>query len=215
MGKKQNNKIEKQKEEVKNIEKDAIENKEEIKNIEEDTTENKEEVSVTKKEEKVSIQEIKQTIKKKQNLPKEEIEKINKVLFQNIIIAVCITIYFIFLNLGNANINPDIYLTDLKVFGICVLFLAIAIIEKAYKEDNGTIAIYGIEMIVLAIVTLSLIYVKLMYSSIYAFVITSISYILVIYYLIKSIIIYIKKRHEYFVNGMKKIIKDEIIEDNE
>ncbi len=165
-----------------------------------------ENVELTTKEELVSIQEIKKTIKKKQNLPKEEIEKINKYLFQNIMVAICIIIYFIFLNLGHINIQGDVYVTDLKVFSMCILLLAIALIEKAYKKDDGKIAIYGVEMIVLSIVTVALIYINLMFSTRYAYIVTSISYIFAIYYLIKSIIIYLKIRKKYFVDDMKKMI---------
>lgn len=167
-----------------------------------------EEKAVTPKEEMVSIKEIKNTIKKKQNLPKEEIEKINKYLFQNILVALCIIIYFIFLNLGKLNIQTEVYVTDLKVFSMCILLLAIALIEKAYKKDDGKIAIYGIEMIVLSLITVALIYVNLMLSTRYVYVVTSISYIFAIYYLVKSIISYIRGRKKYFVDDMKEIIKN-------
>lgn len=173
--------------------------------------EEEEKISNVPVEKMVSIQEIKQTIKKKQKLPKEEIEKINKCIFQNIMVALCIIIYFIFLNLGHINIQGEVYVTDLKVFSMCILLLAIALIEKAYKNDDGKIAIYGVEMIVLSLVTVALIYVNLMLSTRYAYIVTSISYIFAIYYLIKSIVIYIRKRKKYFVDGMKEIInnKDE------
>lgn len=170
--------------------------------------------SIDKKEEKiieesVSIQEIGETIKEKKSLPKEEIEKINKYLFQNILVAICTILYFIFLNLGQMNIQAEVYITDLKVFSICVLFLAIALIEKAYKQDDGRIAIYGIEMIVLSLITVALIFVNLMLQERYVYIVTSISYIFAIYYLIKSVIIYLKKRKQYFVEDIKEMIQEE------
>lgn len=188
----------KKKKETKNIEKQVRE--------EQEDTEKEE--TIVKKEKLISIQEIKETMKKKQNLPKEEIEKINKYLFQNILVAICIMVYFIFLNLGKMNIEESVYVTDLKVFGMCILLLAIALIEKAYKEDDGQIAIYGVEMIVLSIITIGLIYVNLMLSTRYIYIVTSISHIFAIYYLIKSIVIYLKKRKKYFVDDMKEIIQD-------
>lgn len=190
------------------IEKKATSKKEE--SIEDIALEEKEEISSVPVEE-VSIQEIKQTIKKKQNLPKEEVGKINKCVFQNILVSLCIIIYFIFLNLGHMNIQGEVYVTDLKVFSMCILLLAIALIEKAYKKDDGKMAIYGIEMIVLSIVTVALIYVNLMLSTRYVYIVTAISYIFAIYYLIKSIVIYVRRRKKYFVDNMKEIInnKDE------
>ena len=92
---------------------------------------------------------------------------------------------------------------------MCILLFAVALIENAYKKENGETALYGVEMIVLAIVTIGLIYAKLMFSSQYAYIILGASYIFLAYYLIKSMIIYIKRKKQYFINDMKEIIKEE------
>lgn len=170
--------------------------------------EEQEEKKIAKKEQWISLKEIKKTITAKNNLPKEENEKINRHLFQNIMVAIVIIIYFIFLNLGKNNIQGNVFVTDLKVFGMCIMLLAIALMEKAYKEDSGRIAVFAIEMIVLSLTTVSLIYIDLIFSTRFEFIVTAISYIFAIYYLIKSIIIYLKKRKKYFVDDMKEIIKD-------
>lgn len=188
----------KQEREKEDKKEDGKETQQEEKDIEEN--------AVQVKEELVSIQEIKKTIKKKQNLPKGEMEKINKHLFQNILVALCIIVYFIFLNLGQVNIQGEVYITDLKVFSICILLLAIALIERAYQKDDGNIALYGVEMVVLSLITVALIYVDLMLPTRYAYIVTSISYIFAIYYLIKSIVIYLRKRKKYFVDDMKEVI---------
>lgn len=165
---------------------------------------------VTRKQEIIKIEDIQKTMKNKKKVPKEEIEKINKILFRNIILAVCIITYFIFLNLGHINIKPDVYQTDLKVFSMCTLLIAIVLLEMAYKKDSGEFALYGVEMIVLSLITVSLIYINLMFSTRYVYIISAVSYIFAIYYLVKSMIIYIRKRKKYFVSGMKEIMnKDE------
>lgn len=191
------------KDEAKEIKEEVIEDKQE-----ENTAKEKSENKLAKKIQWISLKEIKKTMKEKQSLPKEESNKINRYLFQNIMVAIAIIVYFIFLNLGKQNIQLNVYVTDLKVFGMCILLLAIMILEKAYKDDSGRLAVFGIEMIVLSLTTISLIYVDLMLSSRYSVILTSISYIFAIYYLIKSVVIYLKKRKKYFVDGMKEIIKD-------
>lgn len=200
-----NVKVEKteKKDEAKEIKEEVIENKQE-----ENTAKEKSENKLAKKIQWISLKEIKKTMKEKQSLPKEESNKINRYLFQNIMVAIAIIVYFIFLNLGKQNIQLNVYVTDLKVFGMCILLLAIMLLEKAYKDDSGRLAVFGIEMIVLSLTTISLIYVGLMLSSRYSVILTSISYIFAIYYLIKSVVIYLKKRKKYFVDGMKEIIKD-------
>ena len=94
----------------------------------------------------------------------------------------------------------------MKVFSLCILFFAIILLERAYKKDDGKIALYGIETIVIAVITLALIYVNLMFSAQYVDVVLIISYVLAIYYVIKSIVIYIRERKKYFVDDMKEII---------
>lgn len=191
------------KDEAKEIKEEVIEDKQE-----ENTAKEKSENKLAKKIQWISLKEIKKTMQEKQSLPKEESNKINRYLFQNIMVAIAIIVYFIFLNLGKQNIQLNVYVTDLKVFGMCILLLAIMLLEKAYKDDSGRLAVFGIEMIVLSLTTISLIYVDLMLSSRYSVILTSISYIFAIYYLIKSVVIYLKKRKKYFVDGMKEIIKD-------
>ena len=122
------------------------------------------------------------------------------------LIAIIVMIYCIFLILGFYNIENAVYQTDLKVFAMCILFLAIVLLEKAYKKDSGTLAIYGIEAIVISVITLALIYVNLMLSANYINIVLTISYILAIYYVIKSVIVYIRGRKKYFVDGMKEMI---------
>ena len=181
----------------------------EVKEVEEiEKVDKIEEIEDKVEDSSISIQEIKKTIDKKQEFPKETKEKINKYIFHNILVAVIIMVYFIFLNLGQMNIGQEIYITDLKVFSMCILLLAIGIIEKAYKNDDGSIALYGIEMIILSLITVALIYVDLMLSERYRFIVASISYAFAIYYLIKCIIIYLKNRKKYFVDNMKEIINN-------
>ena len=92
-----NVKVEKteKKDEAKEIKEEVIEDKQE-----ENTAKEKSENKLAKKIQWISLKEIKKTMKEKQSLPKEESNKINRYLFQNIMVAIAIIVYFIFLNLG-------------------------------------------------------------------------------------------------------------------
>lgn len=157
----------------------------------------------------IKMEDIKKAIKSKKKVPAEEMYKINKAMFKNIIMAVAVILYFLFLNLGFLNIDNDVYVTDLKVFSMCILLLAIILLEMAYKKDNGEIGILGVETIFIALVTLGLIYVNLMMFYSYVAIVASISFIFAIYYLLKTIIIYLKGKKKYFVNNIKEIINPE------
>jgi len=116
-------------------------------------------------------------------------------------------VYLNLIILGFINIDNSIFIVDLKVFGVSLLALAIGVFEYAYKKDSGIIAIYGIEILVLSIITIGFIYLSLMWAEKFVSISTLITYIIAIYFVIKSAVIYTKMKKKYFVNEMKKIIK--------
>ena len=89
---------------------------------------------------------------------------------------------------------------------MAILLLAIILLEIAYKKDNGRIAILGIETIVIAIITLALIYIHLMFASRYVLITLATAYILALYYVIKSVVIYIRGKQKYFLDDVKEMI---------
>lgn len=142
----------------------------------------------------VKLEEIEEEIKKQTTISEEKKKKINKKIFQNIIVAIVIVLYFIFLNLGYYNLEGAVYLKDLQVFSIITIGITIIIFEKAYKKDSTELAIYGIESLILSICTLMTIYIGVNYKEKFTYILNSISMLFAIYYVGKSIIIYIKLR---------------------
>lgn len=162
------------------------------------------------KEKQKNIQKMEEVIKDKKKIVNEYSKKINKTIFKNIIIAIIFVIYFYFIYLGAQNIESAVYLTDLKVFSIGLLIVSIIIFEYSYKKDNGGLCINGIEVLILAIITLFLIYIySLCVSRTYTIVIISMLIACVIYFLIKSLVIYIKMKKTYYKSkdDIKEIVK--------
>lgn len=146
-------------------------------------------------------------IKANKKVPSAELGKINMRVFQNILLAVVIMFYLNFTILGFFNIENAVFITDLKVFSIALLAVSIGIFEYAYKKDSGRHAIHGIEILILAFVTIALIYVNLMWADKFIYIVAIITYVFAIYYVAKSIIVYQRMKKEYFVGEMKEIIK--------
>lgn len=146
-------------------------------------------------------------IKQNKKLPNSELEKINSRVFYNICLAVVVMFYLNFVILGYTNIENSVFITDLKVFSIALLAVSIGLFEYAYKKDSGRFAIHGIEILMLALVTMILIYVELMWSDKFIYIAAFVIYVFAIYYVAKSIIIYSKMKKEYFLTEMKEIIK--------
>lgn len=142
---------------------------------------------------------------------KKEKNELYKKLFKNIMIAIVISIYFIFLNLGSVNIEKDIFLTDIKVFSMIILGISIIIFEKAYRKDSGELTINAIETLVLASYTLSIIYVTNLFKFDFRYYVLTSSYIFSIYYVFKDIIIYTRENRKYLreLSDISDIVKKE------
>lgn len=172
----------------------------------ESVEENKEQEN-NKIDENSELEKIKQEINKQKKLPKEIVEKVSKKVFINVVIAISIVIYFIFINLGYININKEAFITDLQVFSIALIITTVIIFEKAYKKDSGKLTIYGIELLILSIITMLLPRIYNQYTEIFVEIVGISSIAYVVYYLIKCIIIYAKTRRKIRKSDVKKIAK--------
>ena len=146
-------------------------------------------------------------IKKNKKVADVELGKIHTRVFQNICLAVAMMLYLNFVVLGFVNIENPVFVTDLKVFSIALLVIAVGVFEYAYKKDSGRHALHGIEILMLAFSTMALIYVNLMWTGKFVYIVALITFLFAIYYVAKSIIVYKKMKKQYFINEMKKVIK--------
>lgn len=82
-----------------------------------------------------------------------------KTIGNNILKAIGIAGYFFVLMLAYQKMNTDRLIGDIEVFSGMFLALGIIMLEVAYKKDNGKSAISAIELLVLAIHSLSIMHV--------------------------------------------------------
>lgn len=162
------------------------------------------------KEKQENIQKMEEVIKNKKKIVNHYTKKIHKKIIENLLYAIIFIIYLYLLYLGSQNIETSIFLTDLKVFSFGLLVLAIILFERSYKKDDGNLSMHGIEILILAIITLFLIYVySLFISRTFSVIIVSISIVCILYYVIKSIIILYNMKKQYFKSNddINEIIK--------
>ena len=148
----------------------------------------------------------------------EEKEKVNnkeirKKIFENIIIAIAMMIYFIVINFSYLRMDENILLQGIKVASLVILFLSIIIFEIAYKKDSGRIAINGIEVLVLAIHTLTIWTVINRFKIDFDKYVLFSTYTFAIYYILKSIIIYTIEKRKYLdsLSDIHEIVSNEPI----
>ena len=160
------------------------------------------------------VEELGKDIKDKQTMSKEYEGKVNKRIFSNILIATVMLVYLIIVILGSKNIENDIFIVDLKVCSIFLSLLSIFIFERSYKSANGKLCIYGIETLVLAILTLIGVYVFQIIGELFTPLISAVAIIGAIYYLIKSIGIYTKSKKDYIKSqsDINEIVREELPE---
>lgn len=174
-----------------------IEEKEET-NLENNIVQENEEKSLLK-EENIEInheklEKIKDEIKKSKKDSKDKIKNssLRKNLVRNLSIAIIITIYFLFIDLGINSIPVTVYMLDLKTFAIFIAIISIVIFEKAFKKDENYLAIHGIEMILVGVETLLLLQLYSAGNEYFNYILLAITLGMIVYYLIKCLIIFIR-----------------------
>ncbi len=129
------------------------------------------------------------SLKNRKKIPNNIKLKRNAVIFKNLVISIAIVIYFYLINLGFYNIKHSIYLTDLKVFSASLLLLSIIFFEKGYNKDSESLFLSGVEILFIAIITLTEQYRVFNENSYTIQFFYSIAFIFFIfYYIIKSLI---------------------------
>lgn len=140
---------------------------------------------------------------------KEVNEKYLKEIYLNVLKAIIIVLYFFILNLAYENISSEHLELGIEIFTMIFLFISIYIFEKAYKKDNGNLAIQGIEILVLSTYTLTSRHITNKFNFEFKTYSLVASYIFAIYFILKSIVVYTKGRKEEAENlsDIREIVK--------
>lgn len=159
---------------------------------------------------KIAVEKLEEERKSKK-IPKEISQEILKKIFINLIIAIAIMGYFAILNYSYDKINQDNLVNIIEICSGILLLICLILFEVSYKKDSGTLAITAIEFLVLTFHSLLIIHIITRYEYQFQFYILTSSYIIAIYYVLKSIILYTKGRREYLkgLSDISEIVKKE------
>ena len=144
---------------------------------------------------------------------KENNKMIRKKVFENLIIAIAMMLYFILINFSYLRMEEDMLLKGLKIASLIVLLLTIIIFEIAYHKDSGKIAIHGIETLILAFHTLTIWHIVNKLNISFETYILFSNYAFAIYYILKSILIYTNEKRKYLksLSDIHEIVSKEPI----
>ena len=148
-------------------------------------------------------------IEKKRKLPKEVKNNINTIIFQNLLAATIIMAYFCLINVTYYNFENNIFEEYMKYFALGIILITVIDIEIAYRKNSIKLWIIGGEFLISGIVSLYIPYIYLHTNNIIRIIIMILPAILVVYYFLKSYIIYRQKRFHYQNNlsDVKEILK--------
>ncbi len=157
------------------------------------------------------VEQFQKEISTKIRLPKEEKYKIYGKMFINLLLAVAVLVYFIFLNLGYLKLDTKVFKVDLKVFAVILLGFTIYFFERAYTTGRGTYVVHSLELLVLSLVTLYMPYVYFYQNELTQIIFSTSAVYIGIYYIIKCICMYIIYRNRYIhkASDVRELLKEE------
>ena len=138
---------------------------------------------------KETIEKIEKEIVKQTTMPEDLKNEVRKDIFKNLLLGIAIIVYFIVLIKGNAGGSKDIATVYFNIYSILLLIFSIVLIEVAYRKNNGKTAVYGIELMVVAVLTMFLPYVLFELSRKYQNYYILSTLVISIYYIVKCIVI--------------------------
>ena len=150
-------------------------------------------------------------IEKKTEEKNPIMEKTNKRIFTNIFVAILIMVYFVGVYIAYDTLQKDIFERCLQVLTMTLLAIAIIIFEISYKQDNGLLALSGIEALIIACHALAIPYITAVCKWDLRWYVTISGYAFAIYFVFKSIVVYTEGRKEYLnsFSDISEIVKEE------
>lgn len=143
---------------------------------------------------KEEIEKIGKEIEKQKAKVSEKLSKVNTRIFENLLLAIIMVIYFIMINVGFNTVEQSVFYIDLRMASMALIISTIIVFEIAYKKDSGKYAIHGIEMMFLSICTLFTESIYKLYNDKFIYIMGTFSFLFGIYYVGKSIVIYLKMK---------------------
>ena len=122
-----------------------------------------------------------------------------------------VILYFLTLNTQGILLNSKTLVTYINISSLVFLIIAITMFEMGYRKNKAKMFVYGIEYLVLAVVTLLIRHIPKTYEFTMKEYTETIVYVYIAYYIIKSGIQYTIKKHNELkeLSDIKEIVKDE------
>lgn len=150
-------------------------------------------------------------ITQKRKMTREVKEELDKKILWNMWIAIMIMLYFCIADGVYIGAPEAISSIVLKVFAVAFILVTVLVFEIAYRRENSALGIVGIELLVFSVIML---YMPQIFKSLnkgVAQIFALTPFFCAMYYLIKSMIDYVRTEENYQNNlsDVKEIVREE------
>lgn len=149
-------------------------------------------------------------IEEKRKLPKKIRDNISINIIQDLIVAIIIMIYFCIINFSYYNLENYVFEENMKYLALGIIILTVIVFEFSYRKNSIKLLVIGIELFSCAVLSLYVPYIFVHSSSAIRISIMILPAFLILYYGIKSFIVFKRKQFEYRNNlsDIKDLLKD-------
>lgn len=149
-------------------------------------------------------------IEQKRKLPKNVKDKISTKIFQNLLVAVIIMAYFCIINVSYYKLESNKFEEYLKYFALGISVITVIAFEISYRKNSLGMMIISIELLLCGILSLYIPYIFLHTNTTFRVSIMVLPVALVIYYAIKSFVLFKQNQLKYRNNlsDVKEIVKE-------
>lgn len=149
-------------------------------------------------------------IEEKRKLPKKVKDNISTNIFQDLVVAIIIMLYFCIINFSYYHFESNVFEENMKYFALAIIVLTVIAFEISYRKNSIKLLIIGLELFACGVLSLYIPYIFLHSNSAFRISIMILPVFLIIYYALKSFIIFKGKQLEYRNNlsDIKEIVKD-------
>lgn len=149
-------------------------------------------------------------IEEKRKLPEKIKDNISTNIFQDLLVAIIIMLYFCVINFSYYNFENTVFEENMKYFALGIIVLTVIMFEISYRKNSVKLLIIGLELFSCAVLSLYIPYIFLHSTSAVRISVMILPAFLLVYYAIKSFIIFKRKQFEYRNNlsDIKELVKD-------
>ena len=149
-------------------------------------------------------------IEEKRKLPQTLKDNISTEIFQNILAAIIIVAYLCTINIIYYKLANNMFEEYMKYFALGIILITIIVFEISYRKNSLKFCFIGIELLICGVLSLYIPYIYLHTTTALRCTIMILPVGLVMYYGIKSLIIFKQKQLNYQNNlsDVKEILKE-------